>query len=232
MIQAIAVDDEPLALKVVEQFCATLGTVQLVRTFTKSVEAIHFLNEQKVDLLFLDINMPSISGMDLYQKIHHKSPVIFTTAHSEYAVEGFNLNAVDYLLKPFTYKRFSQAIDKFIALTGERESDKKDDFITIRADYSLIKVVFSEIVMIESLDNYIKIHLQNTKPLLTRLTLKNIISLLPADKFIRIHRSYVVPVKNIRNIRSKTLYFLNFELPIGSNYEKEVLEVLQHRPGQ
>lgn len=229
MIRAIAVDDEPLALKVIEQFCATIGTVQLARTFTKSVEAIQFLNEQKVDLLFLDINMPSISGMDLYQKIRQKPPVIFITAHSEYAVEGFNLNAVDYLLKPFTFKRFSQAIDKFNALAGEREHDKKDDFITIRADYSLIKVLYNDIMMIESLDNYIKIHLQDKKPLLARITLKNILTLLPNDKFIRIHRSYIVPVKNISTIRNKTLYFLNFELPIGNNYEKEVLDVLQKR---
>ncbi|MES2479579.1 MAG: LytTR family DNA-binding domain-containing protein [Bacteroidota bacterium] len=229
MIKAIAVDDEPLALKVIEQFCIKVGTIDLIGTFTKSTEAIQFLNEHKIELLFLDINMPSVSGMDLYRSLKHKPKVIFTTAHSEYAVEGFNLDAVDYLLKPFTYKRFTQSVEKYFTIAGEREVNNLDDFVTIRADYSLIKVLFSDILMIESLDNYIKIHLLNEKPLLARITLKNILTLLPADKFIRIHRSYVVPIKNIRTIRNKTLYFLNFELPIGSNYEKEVLDILQKR---
>lgn len=229
MIKAIAVDDEPLALKVIEQFCIKTGVIDMLGTFTKSTEAIQFLNEHKIELLFLDINMPSVSGIDLYRSLKQKPKVIFTTAHSEYAVEGFNLNAVDYLLKPFTYKRFTQSVEKYHVIAGEKELNNQDDFITIRADYSLIKVLFNDILMIESLDNYIKIHLQNEKPLLARITLKNILTLLPDDKFIRIHRSYIVPVKNIKSIRNKTLYFLNFELPIGSNYEKEVLDVLQKR---
>lgn len=227
MIQAIAIDDEPLALKVIEQFCVKLGSITLIKTFTSATEAIRFLLVNEVDLLFLDINMPMITGVDFYQKLSHKPPLIFTTAHAQYAVDGFNLNAVDYLLKPFSYKRFEQAIEKVKAISFEKDRQKMEEFISIRADYSLVKIPTKDILLVESLDNYIKVHLQNDKPILARMTLKNMISLLPANQFLQIHRSYVVPINNIKTIRNKVLYYLDFALPIGSSYEKVVMEFMK-----
>ncbi|MFA6150824.1 MAG: LytTR family DNA-binding domain-containing protein [Chitinophagaceae bacterium] len=227
MIQAIAVDDEPLALKIIEKFCSQSGQIDLVRSFTQTNEARHFLDENKIDLLFLDINMPSISGIDFYKKIQQHPLLIFTTAYSEFAIEGFNLSAVDYLLKPFTFKRFSQAVEKVInqsALLNKNLSGNSNLFITVRADYSLIKVFLKDILFIESLDNYIKIHLENQKPVLARMPIKTISELLPKKIFIRTHRSYIVPMERISIIRNKTIFISGQELPVGSSYEKDLME--------
>ena len=207
MIDAIAIDDEPLALRIIENFCAQSGQINLIKTFTQSNEAHHFLEENKIDLLFLDINMPSISGIDFYKNMEEPPLLIFTTAYSEYAVEGFNLNAVDYLLKPFTYKRFLQAIEKLGTQNVLSKPELPEDtFITIRADYSLFKIYLKEILFIESLDNYVKLHRQDQRPILARMPLKNIIDLLPKTKFIRTHRSYVIPLNKIRSIRNKMVF--------------------------
>ena len=226
MISAIAIDDEPLALKIIENFCAQYDKIKLLATFTQTTEAAVFLAKEKVDLLLLDINMPSVSGIDFYKQLERQPMLIFTTAYSEFAVEGFNLNAADYLLKPFTYKRFVQAAEKVIAQNalGGMRLNKTEPFLTIRADYSLIKILLKDIVFIESLDNYVKIHLQNQKPILARMPMKTIIELLPANTFVRTHRSYIVPINQIKSIRNKTAYLQGYELPIGNSFEKDLLE--------
>jgi DNA-binding LytR/AlgR family response regulator len=224
MITAIAIDDEPLALKVIEKFCLQSGQVNLLKTFTHTGEATLFFEQNNADLLFLDINMPSISGIDFYKNMKQQPLLIFTTAYSDYAVEGFNLNAVDYLLKPFTFKRFAQAIEKVTQLKTQRATEiNADPFITIRADYSLIKILLRDILFIESLDNYVKIHLEKQKPVLARMPMKTIIELLPGS-FIRIHRSYIVSFERIESIRNKVVYLKDDELPVGNNYEKELME--------
>lgn len=224
MITAIAIDDEPLALKVIEKFCQQSGQVNLLKAFTHTGEASLFLEQNNADLLFLDINMPSISGIDFYKNMKQQPLLIFTTAYSDYAVEGFNLNAVDYLLKPFTFKRFLQALEKVMQQKTQRPGDTAtESFITIRADYSLIKVLLRDILYIESLDNYVKIHLEKQKPILARMPMKTILELLPAT-FIRIHRSYIVPFEKIESIRNKVVYLKEEELPVGNNYEKELME--------
>lgn len=231
MISAIAIDDEPLALKIIEKFCAQSGQVSLEKTFTQTNEAADFLSINDIDLLFLDINMPSISGIDFYKNMDHHPMLIFTTAYSEYAIEGFNLNAVDYLLKPFTYKRFSQSVEKVILQDSLLRNNEKttEPFITIRADYSLVKIFLKEILFIESLDNYIKIHLLHRKPILARMPMKTIIDLLPKSSFIRTHRSFIIPVEHIRSIRNKTIFIDGHELPVGSSYEKELMEHFKGR---
>jgi len=231
MIKAIALDDEPLALEIIDSFCQQSDKVQLVKTFLKPNDAIKYIENFPVDLLFLDIQMPSISGIDFFRNLNRDVMVIFTTAYTEYAIEGFNLNAIDYLLKPFTYERFQQATTKaqeyynFITNAG----NVKQPFIYIRADYSLLKIDIQDIIYIEGLNDYLRIHLRNQKPVVARMTLKALIEKLPANDFLRVHRSYIVSLTSILKIAAKMIYIKVNDsvvpLQIGKSYEEEVYRV-------
>src|ERR1700712_4475311 len=177
MIKAIAIDDEPPALKVIENFCGRIEALQLEKTFTMPAEALKHLRKFPVDLIFLDIQMPSINGIDFYKAVRQDTMVIFTTAFSEYAVEGFNLSAVDYLLKPFTFSRFQQAVEKATEYYQFKKQTANDTpkYLFIRADYSLLKIALTDIVYIEGLDDYLKIHLVNASPVVARMTMKNML---------------------------------------------------------
>jgi len=224
MIHAIAVDDELPALSLLENFCKRVDFIELQKVFNKPNEALRYLQQFPVDLIFLDINMPALTGIDLYKSIRQNTMVIFTTAYSEYAVEGFNLNAVDYLLKPFTFERFMQAVNK--AKTAAKiADDQKEKYLFIRADYSLIKIVTEDILFIEGLDDYLKIHIQNDKPVIARMTLKNILEKLPSADFVRVHHSYVVPFSRIKSVRNKIIYIENEEIPVGNSYEENFLKL-------
>lgn len=229
MIKAIAIDDEPISLKVVEYFCAVGDTISLEKTFTNPKEALKYLKTNPIDLLFLDINMPSLSGIELYKMLQSEIMVIFTTASMEHAIEGFNLNAIDYLLKPFSYERFAQAVNKakyFFGHIHEKESQEQQ-YLFVRADYSLIKINVNDILFIEGLDDYLRIKLVNQKPLVTRMTMKSILENLPAKEFIRVHRSYIVPVNKIKSVRNKIISIEGDEIPIGSSYEEAFLSLFK-----
>lgn len=222
MIKAIALDDEPPALEIIETFCARLDNIELVKTFTKTSEAFSYLEKFPVDLIFLDINMPSLSGIEFYKSITQKAMVIFTTSYSEYAVESYNLNAVDYLLKPFTFKRFEQAVQKaneYYRFTTQQET-QDEKYLLLRIDYGLVKILIDDILFIEGLDNYLKIHLHNQKPVVARMTMKAILEKLPATSFIRVHRSYTVPLSRIEAVRNKMIFIAGEEIPIGTSYEE------------
>lgn len=225
MIKVIAIDDELPALKIVEAFCNKTDFISLEKTFNKPTEALKHLRKFPVDLLFLDINMPSITGIELYKAIQQKTMVIFTTAYSEHAVEGFNLNAVDYLLKPFTYERFMQAVNKaheYFNYENKKESVSQQ-YLFIRADYSLIKINVNDILFIEGLDDYLKIHLTKQKPIVARMTMKSILDKLSAKEFVRVHRSYIVSLKHAQNVRNKIISVAGEEIPLGSSYEETFL---------
>lgn len=219
MITAIAIDDEVPALRVLENFCDRTEGIRLERAFQRPAEAIHYLQNNPVDLLFLDIHMPSQSGLDLYRSLDPGPLVIFTTAHSEYAVEGFNLNAIDYLLKPFTIERFQQAVNKAIQFHSFRQSPEQSETLLIKADYSLIRIRTADILYIEAADDYLKIHQDNKPPQIVRMTMKNIMGLLPASEFIRTHRSYIVALRRIETVRNRTITIAGRNIPIGTNYE-------------
>lgn len=224
MIKAIALDDEPPALDVLAAFCNQAEGIELVKTFTRATEALTYLQKFPVDLLFLDINMPSISGLEFKKKMDGNTMVIFTTAYSEFALEGFNLNAVDCLLKPFTLERFVQATDKAKAYYKflHQNVHAKLDHLLVRVDYSLVKVPLADIVFVEGLDDYLKIHLANgQKPVVTRMTMKGIMEKLPQSEFVRIHRSYIVPLKRVEAVRNKTVHINGQELPVGVSYEEK-----------
>lgn len=221
MIKALAIDDEPLALSVIESFCSQLDYIDLQKTFTKPNEALKHLKKFPVDLLFLDIHMPSLTGIDFYKQIEQNTMVIFCTAHSQYAIEGFNLNALDYLLKPFTFERFQQATEKAKDYFSQRDN-QKTPHLFIRADYSLQKVNLEDILYIEALDDYLKIYLHQQKTIVARMTMKSLLEKLPQSDFIRVHRSFIVPIKKVESIRNKTIYLLDKSIPIGNSYDEQV----------
>lgn len=225
MIKAIAVDDEIPALKIIENFCSNTDLIDLQKTFNKPAEALKYLRKFPVDLLFLDIQMPSLNGMELYKSLEQKVMVIFTTAYSDYAVEGFSLNAVDYLLKPFTVERFTQAMEKandFYLFQNKKEKTTQS-YIFIRADYSLVKISLHDIIYIEGKDDYLKINFQNQKPIVARMTMKSMLLQLPEIQFMRIHKSYIISLKHVVNIRNKIVYMPGAEIPLGSSYEESLL---------
>ncbi|MGC3979416.1 MAG: LytTR family DNA-binding domain-containing protein [Paludibacteraceae bacterium] len=218
MIKAIAIDDEPPALRIIEHFCKTNGAIELIKTFTNPQEALDFMTKKQIDLIFIDIQMPNFNGIELYKKLSVKPLAIFTTAFSEYAVDGFNVNAVDYLLKPYTQQRFSEAITK--AILRMKLNVKEKRILTVHANYSKKTIEIDSVLFIESFDDYIIIHLSNKESLTIRMTLKKIIDFLPADEFIRVHRSYIVSLRQISEVRNKHILIGNRKIPISPTYEQ------------
>lgn len=229
MIKAIAIDDEPPALDVIETFCSKINFIDLQKTFTKPTEALKYLRKFPVDLLFLDIQMPSLTGIEFYKAVQQDTKVIFTTAHSQYAVEGFNLKAVDFLLKPYTFERFEQAVKRAQEAIGRtRQSDSgSEQFLFVRADYSLVKINIADILYIEGLDDYLKIHVHNQKTIVTRMTMKSILKRLPQKDFVRIHRSFIIPFKRVESVKNKLLILEGKELPIGNSYEEAFFKLFK-----
>ncbi|MCC6182162.1 MAG: response regulator transcription factor [Bacteroidia bacterium] len=224
MIKAIAIDDEPLALNVIETFCAELDYIDLQKTFTEPNEALKYLKKFPVDLLFLDIHMPALTGIDFYKRIEQKTMVIFCTAHGQYAVEGFNLNALDYLLKPFDFDRFKVATEKAHDYSNLQSNPKEIEHIFIRADYSLQKIMLQDIMYIEALDDYLKIHLHNQKNIVARMTMKTMTEKLPSNQFIRVHRSFIISINKVSSIKNKVITINNCRIPVGNSYESEILK--------
>lgn len=227
-LQAIAIDDEPPALQVISNFAARIPELRLLKTFVSPAEAMKHLRRHPADLIFADIHMPSVSGIDFVKQAPRDSMVIFTTAYSEYAIEGFNLNAVDYLLKPYTFARFTQAVQKAADQYRFRmqQLPSGDDALYIRADYSLHRIPFKDILYIEAADDYLKIYIQDQKTLITRMTMKAILEKLPSTMFIRIHRSFIISRSRIEKIRNKIIYVHGTEIPLGNSYGEEFGEWL------
>ena len=228
MIHAIAIDDEPLALQVINHFCEKIDFIKLEKTFTKQNEAQKYINNYPVDLIFLDIQMPNKNGIDFYKLLEKDIMVIFTTAFSEYAVEGFNLNATDYLLKPFSFERFETAVQKVRNEYQFRHMTNAQTHLMIRADYKLYRIEYEDIKYIEGLDDYIQIHLENKTKVVARFSMKNIISKLPENLFIRVHRSFIVPIKKIKTIQNKSILIDEISIPIGDTFREDVQNLFQN----
>ena len=227
MIRCIAIDDEPLALNIIEDYSAKIPFLQLLKTFTNPDEANEFLLENDVNLIFLDIEMPDVNGLQFYRSLTKKPLVIFTTAYSEYAVEGFNVDAIDYLLKPIDYDRFLKAVYKvneYTEFLSNQEMQMASIFLKV--DYQLMKINLKEIDLIEGLDDYIRIHIK-PKPVLTLMTLKSLQAKLPATEFIRVHRSYIVPINKIESFGKNKVKVAGRDIPIGSSYAEVYQQLLR-----
>ena len=219
MIKAIAVDDEPPALEILENYCRRTEKVELMKVFTSTSRALEYLEQFPADLIFLDINMPAISGLEFAKRIPQQSMVIFTTSYTEYAVESYSLNAVDYLLKPYTFARFQQAIEKTEAVQRFQQNERQQ-YLILRVDYSLIRIALPDILFIEGLDNYLKVHVRNQSPVVVRMTMKALQEKLPDNEFVRVHRSYIVAIARINSIRNKMIFIGEEEIPLGTSHEK------------
>jgi len=226
MMTCIAVDDEPLALEVIKNYAASTPIIRLVNTFTDAIQAQMFLKAQPVDLIILDIRMPDISGIQFLQSLNNPPLVIFTTAYAEYAVKGFELEAVDYLLKPVKFERFVRALEKaerMIAMLAGAPGTHGEGSLFIKSGYGNVRILFSEILYIEGLDDYIRIQFADRRqPLLTLMSLKSIQEKLPADRFLRVHRSFIVSLNHVRSVRKKTVFLGNTGIPVGDTYSEAV----------
>lgn len=233
-MNVLIVDDEPLAQEVIETYVSKFPALNLVTKCNNAVEAFEALKAHSIDLMFLDIQMPQISGVDFLKTLPNPPQVIFTTAYSEYAMDGYELNVVDYLLKPISLDRFAKAVNKAIAAneqTGQEAepniptTTESSDYIFVKADKKLIKIRFNEIYYIEGLKDYVILHTPNGR-VVTLQTMKSLETKLPSDIFMRVHRSFIVNLSNISIIEGNTVQIEQKIIPIGKNYKDLLLSVI------
>lgn len=218
MISAIAIDDEPIALEVIKSLASKVPFLELKATFTNAFEGVEYLQKHKIDVLFLDIKMPDISGIEVSRSLQNPPMIIFTTAYSEHAVEGFELDAVDYLLKPFSTARFLKACTKAHEIFLLKGKEKPVDHIFLKDGHEQVKVLLSDILYIEAAGNYLNIFTID-KRITTRLTINEAIDLFPKDRFTRIHRSYIVARNKVSKFNKQSVFINETELPIGISYQ-------------
>jgi two-component system response regulator LytT len=225
MINTIAIEDEPLALSLIKSYIEKTPFLNLAAAFENPLEVLEFVSRENVDLIFLDIQMPDLKGTELARFLGMGTKIIFTTAYEKYALEGFKLDAVDYLLKPFSYEEFLKAAKKaqhIIDLERKKIPDMeiKNDFLFIKSEYKIRRINFDEIHYIEGLKDYVKVYLKNEKkPLLTQSTLKMLESKLPESKFMRVHRSFIVNLDSINTIERNRIVFGDIRIPITDQYK-------------
>ena len=231
----IIVDDEYLAQKLLQDYVSKVDSLQIVATCSNAFEAMNALKNNQVDIMFLDIQMPDLTGLELVKSLEHKPAVVFTTAYSEYAVDAFNLSVADYLLKPFDFPRFFQAVNKAIGVeqplveAADKSRDtvsRSNDFITVKADYKLYKINYDDLLYIEGQHEYVTFH--TTQRRITALfALKDLEEILPKDKFIRVHKSYIVSFKQIQDLDKSDVTVAGNKVPVGASYRDELLTRLQ-----
>ena len=233
-ISCIIVDDEPIAREILENHLKRIDKIKVIGSCKNAIEAFNIINAHDIDLIFLDINMPEISGLSFARSINKNIKVIFTTAYREYAVEGFDLRAVDYLLKPISFERLFQAVHKFESenTTVDPDSVKeikqdKSDFFFVRSDRKMIKINFSEISYVESLADYVKIYV-NGKNVVTRETITSIEAKLPQNDFLRVHRSFIVSIHKIDSFTNEFIEIDKKAIPISRSYKNDVKDRLDH----
>lgn len=224
MIKCIIVDDEPLAREVLEAYVADLPYLELITSCKSAIEAMEVISKESIDLIFLDINMPRLSGINFYKSLVNKPKVIFTTAYADYAVEGFELEALDYLLKPFSFERFLKAVNKMLQATVSDSSPA--DFIMLKSDKKNHKIDYNQISYFESIGDYVKVHLADGKTLIIGETLRKLEELLPSS-FIRIHKTYIISIPKLEYLEGNQAKIGETKIPIGQSYRDKVNEVFR-----
>ena len=237
MLLCLAIDDEPLALELLEDNIRQVPYLKLEGTCSNAFEALKFLQEQTVDLIFLDIQMPGLTGLQFIQSLTNRPMIILITAYEKFALEGFNLDVVDYLVKPVPLDRFIKACNKAWELfnlrskKAENPSSSEPEFFFVNVEYSLVKVEFADIQWIEALKDYMRIYLKSSsKPIITRMSMKAIEEELPLSKFIRVHKSFIVSVSAITSVRKNSIFIGAEEIPVGENY-KDSVNILINKAG-
>ena len=232
-ISCIAIDDEPLAVKKISAYIQKTPFLELVAECRSAFEAMEIINNRKIQLLFIDINMPNLNGLEFVKSLTDKPYIVFTTAYSEYAVEGFKVDAADYLLKPVTYSSFLKAANKVKNLIDLTTNSQKESIrattshLFVKSDCKLIRIELDDIKYIESQHEYIKIHLTNSTPVLTQLSMKAIEEQLPSDRFMRVHRSFIVNLKKISVIeRNRIVFASKVFIPVSEQYKEKFQEYI------
>lgn len=234
IIHCLIVDDEPMAREILENHLQKLDGIKVIGTCKNAIDAFNIINSNKINLIFLDINMPEISGLSFAKSINKDIKIIFTTAYREYAIDGFDLKAVDYLLKPISFDRLLQAVNKYLEERIPLNSDikeeltiEKNDFVFVRSDRKMVKINFSDIFYIESLGDYLKIHLLDSI-VITRETISSIEAKLPKNDFSRTHRSFIISVRHIQSFTNEYIEINEQAIPISRGYKTSVLKKLEN----
>ncbi|MDE3248307.1 MAG: response regulator transcription factor [Bacteroidota bacterium] len=240
-MKCIAIDDEPLALELLADNISKVPFLELVASCDNAIEAMKVLQEHAIDLVFLDIQMPGLTGLQFIQSVPQKPMFILVTAYEKYALEGFELDVVDYLVKPVSLQRFMKACNKAQELFALKSKPKtaaanpspaNAGYFFVNVDYSLLKVVFDDITWIEGLKDYIKIHLKSTgKAIVTRMSIKSLEEQLPSDIFIRIHKSFIVSARHITAVRKSSVFIGDMELPVSDNYRDAINAITGRQQG-
>ncbi len=228
MINCIAIDDEPLAIDIIADDISKVDFLHLVKKCTSANEALEILEKEKIELIFLDIQMPGLSGIQFLKSFKNPPIVIFTTAYSKYALEGFDLDVLDYLLKPIPFDRFLKACNKaaeFIEFKKSTKEESKNNYFFIKAEYKTIKISNDDVLHVEGLKDYVKIFCEKkTTALLTRMNLKNMEEILSTNKFIRVHRSFIVNISKVSSVQKSYIIVGDKKIPVGDNYRDEFMK--------
>ncbi len=232
-IRCLIVDDEPPAREIIKQYIADTPMLQLEGECGNAIQALSFLQQQTTDLIFLDIRMPQLSGTDFIKTLQHPPKIIFTTAHAEYALDGYELDVVDYLLKPIRFDRFLKAVNKAYHYSSSKpgtehtpaDHEKKDAFVYFRADRKMIKVLLDDILYIESMKDYVKV-ITSQETIITKQSISSVEAMLPENQFVRSHRSFVVSLQKIKSYTSELIQIGKTEIPIGKLYRSHLLKLL------
>lgn len=222
-ISCIIIDDEPLAREGIRDYAEKVGFLEVVAEFKNAIEAGAFLEEHTIHLMFLDINMPKVSGLEFVKNLTQSPLVIFTTAYREFASESYDLDVLDYLIKPITFERFFKAVNKAYHHFDKADAVTVDHFY-VKVEGVITKVQVSDVLYIEGMKDYIKIYLTDQTRLITLLSLKQVEALLPSEQFVRVHRSFIVSKNKVKSIEGNIIHMANQEIPIASNLRAEVLE--------
>ena len=222
-VNCLVVDDEELARTLLENYISRLPHLNLVEKCVNPMDALKALEENDIDLIFLDIQMPEMSGIDFLKSLHKKPKVIFTTAYSDYAIEGYQLDVVDYLLKPFSFERFLQAVNKAVDLISSTSNPLEKDYLLVKSEHKVHKIKYEDIRYIQSMREYVAYFLPKRK-ILALNSLKKLEEELPSDQFIRIHKSYIIPIQKVTTLEGNMVHIGNEKLPIGNLYKEEVLK--------
>lgn len=230
MLRCVAVDDEPLALRLLTEYISKVPFLELVATCEDAFQAAKVLQENEIDLLFMDIQMPGLTGLQFIQSMPKRPMVVLITAYKKFATEGFDLDVVDYIVKPVGMDRFLKACYKAQELhqlrTGATTGAKPADYFFVNVDYSLLKVLFADIIWIEGAGDYVKIHMHGgAKPLLVRMSAKAVEAELPSDQFVRIHKSYIVSVNAITAVRKNSVFIGTMELPVSESHKDALRQI-------
>jgi len=232
MIRCIAIDDEPLALKQIESYIDKTPFLEKVAICESAMQALEVLQEQLVDLMFVDINMPDLSGLDFVKSLDSPPKVIFTTAYSEYAVEGFRVDALDYLLKPIGYPDFLRSANKAKTwfesrVIHEVQVESNEQFLYIKSEYKILRISYSDIKYIEGMREYVRIHLVNQKPVMSLISMKRMEDALPQSRFMRVHRSYIINLEKITTIeRNRIIFDGDVYIPVSEQYNQKFQDYL------